>query len=71
MRYILVFVLLLLTSCVDCPPAITCIPLKPWNDIEQNNLKADIQQLPNNSMLIPAMIDYARMRSEARACNGA
>lgn len=47
------------------------ITVKNWSVEEQAQMANDISRLPNNSILIPAMEDYARMRAEARAASAA
>ena len=57
--------LLLLSACAqpNCPR----IYVKQWSAREQDQIKAALDQLPNDSILIPALEDYERLRLEAQA----
>jgi hypothetical protein len=61
------FLCLFLASCADHGVAYPCISVKAWSVVEQQNMKADLETLPSDSPLVGAMIDYARMRAQARA----
>jgi hypothetical protein len=69
-KFIFALFLLGLSSCTSSGVAYPCLYVKDWSDVQQMNMKADIQALPNDSTLIPAMLDYERMRAQARACSG-
>jgi hypothetical protein len=70
MRHSLKFLgfLIVLTGCSTCPAVNTCLPVKNWTNSEEAQMSHDIAALPQNSSLIGVMIDYARMRAEAKAC---
>jgi PBP1b-binding outer membrane lipoprotein LpoB len=54
--------LLLLSACAQpCQQ----IAVKQWSDAEQDQMRDAIDQLPPDSILIPAMLDYKRLRTEA------
>jgi hypothetical protein len=57
--------LLALGACAgpNCPH----VSVKQWSADEQDQIKAAIDQLPASSILIPAMLDYERLRLEAKA----
>lgn len=61
------FFLLLLAGC-NTTPILLCQSVKPWSDQEQKKMADDVNFLPPDSPLIGAMLDYARMRNEAREC---
>jgi hypothetical protein len=56
--------LLLLSACAqpNCPR----IYVKQWSPREQDQIRSAIDQLPADSVLIPAMEDYERLRLEAK-----
>ena len=66
----LLILLLALQGCAEQPSTSPCLSLRQWSDVEQMNMKADLETLPDGSPLVGAMVDYARMRSQARACSG-
>lgn len=68
MKTACIIALLILAACSTTPAQPACIALRPWSDIEQNNLLAEFQALPADSEFIPLMIDYERLRAESRAC---
>jgi hypothetical protein len=55
---------LLLAACT-CPPPRT-IAVKTWTPEEQRQILAEEQKLPADSILIPLIMDYARLRREAK-----
>jgi hypothetical protein len=57
--------LLLLGACAqpNCPR----VYAKQWSAAEQDQIKTAIDRLPPGSILIPAMLDYERLRLEAKA----
>ena len=72
MKHLITLSLILsLASCATSGVAISCLSLRPYSDVEMNNLEAEIEALPADSELITAMIDYERLRAETRACQGA
>jgi hypothetical protein len=63
------FIVILLASCCeDQGTAYPCQQVRQWGIVEQQNMLADFRNLPPDSPLIGAFIDYFRMRQEARAC---
>jgi hypothetical protein len=56
--------LLLLSACSqpNCPR----VYVKQWSAREQDQIKVAIDKLPPDSILIPAMLDYDRLRLEAQ-----
>ena len=61
--------LLALTACTpqvniapDCPQ----IAVKDWSREEQRQILAEEKQLSGDSILIPVLMDYAKLRREAR-----
>ncbi|OWK44034.1 hypothetical protein [Fimbriiglobus ruber] len=60
------FSLLLLLSACDRP---NCpgIYVKQWSPGEQDQIRTALDQLPANSILVPAIEDYERLRLEAQA----
>lgn len=65
------FSLLFISACSTLEFQEQHITVKKWSIEEQAQMANDISRLPNNSILIPAMEDYARMRAEARAASAA
>jgi Tfp pilus assembly protein PilP len=54
--------LLILTACSsECSVA-----LKHWTPEEQRQMADEIADLPDDSLLIPAMNDYAKLRREVK-----
>lgn len=43
--------------------------MKFWSGDQQLQMAVDLQQLPEDSSLVGAMVDYHNMREEARACH--
>jgi lipopolysaccharide export system protein LptA len=54
---------LLLSACSQSCPAFA---VKDWSSDEQRQILAEEQQLPDDSILIPVLEDYARLRIEVR-----
>jgi hypothetical protein len=46
-----------------------CPPIVPYDRAFQARLADEIQRLPPGAALERAMLDYARLRDQARACN--
>ena len=61
----------LLNGCAEVPQPIFCQHIKNWTATEQSEMAIDLDTLPQGSILKDALIDYARMRDEARACQRA
>lgn len=62
-RFLAVLLLLTLAACSpDCQP----VALKTWTPAEQRRMADEIDALPDGSLLVPAMNDYARLRREVR-----
>ncbi|OWK47529.1 hypothetical protein [Fimbriiglobus ruber] len=55
--------LLLLSACAQ--PSCPRIAVKQWSSREQDQIRTALDQLPANSILIPAIEDYERLRLEA------
>lgn len=61
--------LIALAACVAKQESIhSCIPVKEWSAIEQHEIYIAEKRLQPDSLLIPVLEDYLRMRDEARAC---
>ncbi len=67
---LLVIAMLLLTACATAPsrPSIVCPPVATYDGAFQARLADEIQRLPRGAALERAMLDYARLRDQARAC---
>ncbi|WP_020471449.1 hypothetical protein [Zavarzinella formosa] len=57
-------VFLVMTAC-SCPPS-PVLHVKDWSPEEQRQILAEEKRLSDDSILIPVLEDYARMRREAR-----
>ena len=70
---LLVIATLSLTACATAPsrPSIVCPPVAAYDRAFQARLADEIQRLPPGTALERAMLDYARLRDQARACVGA
>lgn len=71
MKYVLLSLSVFLVSCATQPCTPVCLPLTVWDDMAQNNAKADLESLPDDSPLVAMMIDYGQLRARIRSCNGA
>jgi hypothetical protein len=62
---------LLLTACATAPsrPSIVCPPVAAYDRTFQARLADEIQRLPPGAALEQALLDYARLRDQARACS--
>jgi hypothetical protein len=62
-----------LTACATAPsrPAVVCLPIAAYDRAFQARLADEIQRLPPGTALERAMLDYARLRDQGRACAGA
>ncbi len=69
---LLVIATLSLTACATAPsrPSIVCPPVVTYDRAFQARLADEIQRLPPGAALERAMLDYARLRDQARACEG-
>lgn len=67
---LLVIATLSLTACATAPsrPSIVCPPVAAYDHAFQARLADEIQRLPPGAALERAMLDYARLRDQARAC---
>lgn len=67
MRFLL---LLALAGCstISDPFVVCPVHVKEWSAAEQHDIFEAEDRLPNNSILVQALIDYANMREEARSC---
>ena len=70
---LLVIATLSLTACATAPsrPSVVCPPVAAYDRAFQARLADEIQRLPPGAALERAMLDYARLRDQARACAGA
>jgi hypothetical protein len=68
---LLVIATLSLTACATAPsrPSIVCPPIPTYSRAFQAQLADEIQHLPPGAALERAMLDYARLRAQARACS--
>ena len=67
---LLVIATLSLTACATAPfrPSIVCPPVAAYDRAFQARLADEIQRLLPGAALEQAMLDYARLRDQARAC---
>jgi hypothetical protein len=67
---LLVIATLSLTACATAPsrPSIVCLPVAVYGSAFQSRLADEIQRLPPGAALERAMLDYARLRDQVRAC---
>ncbi len=67
---LLVIAALSLTACATAPsrPAVVCPPVAAYDRAFQARLADEIQRLPPGAALEQAMLDYARLRDQARLC---
>ncbi len=59
-----------LTACATAPsrPSVVCPPVTAYDRAFQARLADEVQRLPTGAALEQAMLDYARLRDQARAC---
>ncbi len=67
---LLVIAALSLTACATAPsrPSVACPPVAAYDRAFQARLADEIQRLLPGAALEQAMLDYARLRDQARAC---
>lgn len=67
---LLVIATLSLTACATAPsrPSVVCPPVAAYDRAFQTRLADEIQRLPPGAALERAILDYARLRDQARAC---
>lgn len=67
---LLVLAALSLTACATAPsrPSVVCPPVAAYDYAFQARLADEIQRLPPGTALERAMLDYARLRDQTRAC---
>ena len=67
---LLVIATLSLTACATAPsrPSVVCPPVVTYDSNFQARLAAEIERLPPGATLEQAMLDYAHLRDQARAC---
>ena len=67
---LLVIATLSLTACATVPSrlSVICPPVAAYNRAFQSRLADEIQRLPPGAALERAMLDYARLRDQARGC---
>ena len=58
------FLILTLTNCSqpECPT----IAIKTWSTVEERQAASEVAALPDNSILVPMLEDYARIRREVQ-----
>jgi len=65
----------LLAACATAPkPAdiqTVCLPIKSYTPAEQQNIKAALATLPQDSILRAIILDYENLRDADRACQSA
>lgn len=66
-KLIVPFALFFLCAC-SSQPVVVCPNVKFWTGDQQAQMAVDLQQLPEDSPVVGAMVDYHNMRQEARAC---
>ena len=69
---LLVIATLSLTACATAlsRQSVVCPPVAAYDRAFQAQLADEIQRLPPGAALEQAMLDYARLRDQARACAG-
>lgn len=67
---LLVIATLSLTACATAPsrPSVVCPPITTYDRAFQSRLADEVEQLPPGATLERAMLDYAKLRDQARAC---
>lgn len=58
---------LFLTSCAHTISS-TCPAIRTLSPDQEKAIAVELANLPSNSKLIPALIEWARLRAEAKAC---
>ena len=56
--------LLALTACAPQPCPV--IAVKQWTPAEQRQMLTEVQKLPGDSILVPLIEDYARLRRQVK-----
>lgn len=66
---LLMIAALSLAACATAPsrPSVVCPPVAAYDRAFQSRLADEIQRLPPGAALERAMLDYARLRDQARA----
>lgn len=66
MKHYCLILAVLLASCATLSPVgNSSYTIKKWTNKEQDQIALEVAKLPADSILIPAIIDYTRMRHEA------
>jgi hypothetical protein len=67
---LLMIAALSLTACATAPsrPSVVCPSVMAYDRVFQARLADEIQRLPPGAALEQAMLDYAKLRGQARAC---
>jgi hypothetical protein len=67
---LLVIVTLSLTACATAlsRSSVVCPPVAAYDRAFQTRLATEIERIPPGAALERAMLDYARLRDQARAC---
>lgn len=58
--------LLILMALSGCCQSGTSVTVKDWTSDEQRQILAEERKLPSDSILIPVLEDYAKLRREVR-----
>lgn len=68
---LLLIATLSLTACATVPsrPSVICPPIAAYDRAFQARLAVEIQRLPTDAALEQAMLDYAKLRDQARSCH--
>ena len=68
---LLLIATLSLTACATAPsrPSVVCPPVTSYERAFQRRLADEIKRMPPGAALERAMLDYAHVRDQARACH--
>ena len=65
-RWLILLALSACTPLVNIAPECPQIAVKDWSAAEQRQILAEEKKLSADSILIPVLFDYAKLRREAR-----
>jgi hypothetical protein len=68
MKFCFIAILLLVMGCAPVRIQPRCVAIRDWSRVEQNELAYEIEKLSPKSLLIIAMMDYYKIRSQLRVC---
>ena len=60
----------ILTGCSATVPSDALPPLREWSCDEQRLLSNELRALPESSVVVEVVIDYANLRGQIRAARG-